>query len=276
MAAIVALILGTSVPGSWAGNRHEDDDDDHEVPFAIASIFFEYNSTDKDLGIHISFDAPGWEVVKVTFPKRTGPRTSSGSDGRRDGRNGDARTLFEVKNGGSLKQVGSTEVFTESAEPALCPEDNEDCNGEELQEAIDAFLAKFPEGTYEFEGRTTDRRELDGEAELSWELPDAVEILDAEANFPTIAWNPGAGNDVALYQVIAEMVVAGANGAEVTYAQTTDVPKGITSVETSDAFAESAEQFETDGTLLELKVEVIAVGRNGNKTTAEAVVFEVP
>ncbi len=275
--AATALLLGAASSAVLA------DEDEEVVEFDETAIFFEYNSTDKDLGIQIFFDAPGWNEVKIYGPdddddggeyaERTW-RDFWSERGWRGERHERERALFEVENGGGLRDIGSTEVFTESAEPPLCPEEEEDCNGAVLQAAIDAFLMKFPEGTYEFEGETVDGRELEGDADLSWDLPTPVEILDAEGNFPTIAWTESVGVEVVGYQVVAEMVVEDADGEEVVYVQATDVPASVTMIETSQQFADLADQFELDGSLLELKIEIIAVGANGNKTITEEPIFE--
>ena len=122
----------------------EDDGTGIEVEFAETEIFFEFNSTDLDLGLHIFFDAEGWERVRVTGP---------------------GGIVFAVDNGGSLKEIGSTEVFTESAEPPL--------DEENLEEEMADFLARFPAGEYEFEGRTVNGDTLLGTAVLSHDLPAA-------------------------------------------------------------------------------------------------------
>jgi hypothetical protein len=278
-AAVAALLLAAATPAI----RADDEDDDEEVvEFDELAIFFEYNSTDKDLGIQIFFDATGWKEVEVQAPDVDedeevddwGWRHAWGGRARRGERREDDGAIFEVENGGGLRDIGSTEIFTESAEPPLCPEEEEDCDGAVLQAAIDAFLMKFPEGTYEFEGETIDGRELEGEAELSWDLPTPVELVDVEENFPTIDWTESIGIEVVAYQVVAEMVVEGPDDDEIVYVQATDVPATVTMIETSPQFAELAEQFEMDGSLLELKVEVIAVGENGNKTITEEPIFE--
>lgn len=129
-----------------------------------------------------------------------------------------------------------------------------------MQAAIDAFLAKFPEGTYEFEGKTIDGEALEGEAELSWDLPTPVEILDPESSFPVIAWTPSVGVAVIGYEIV--------------YVQSTDVPASIRSIETSPEFVRMVERSESDGSLLEFKVEVLATAANGNKTITEATILE--
>ena len=74
-------------------------------------------------------------------------------------------TIFEVENDGSLKEIGSTEVFTERAEPPL-----EEGN---LEESIAEFLALFPEGEYGSEGETVEGDRLVGTAVLTHYIPAA-------------------------------------------------------------------------------------------------------
>lgn len=263
---VFALVLALAVPAALARNPVEDrmedsphrnqrfedhdDDDEEEIEFAETAIFFEFNSTDRDLGIQIFFDAEGWKEVEVKGP---------------DG------SIFEVENGGGLKDIGSTEVFTESAEPELCPEEEEECD---LQAAIEEFLMQFPEGEYEFEGETVEGQELVGSAELSWDLPEAVELIDPAENFPTIEWSAPSEESAEIvgYQAVAELVIEDDEGEEVVYVQSTDLPAGVFSVETSPQFAALVEQF--GDAVVELKVELIAIGANGNKTITEEPVIE--
>jgi hypothetical protein len=220
------------------------------VPFAEADIFFEFNSTDLDLGIQIFFDAEGWRQVKVAGP---------------------GGKVFKVGNGGGLKKIGSTEVFTESAEPALCPEGGGACN---VDQAIADFLAQFPEGTYVFTGKTVAKGKLRGEALLSWSLPAAVEIVDAEGNFPAVVWTPGMGGaEVVGYEVVVE-AVAEIDDDEEVFTQVTQVSTDVTSITSSPEFAAMVDGLSMDGSLVELKVEIIAIGANGNKTITEEAIFE--
>ena len=153
---VQSVTRGDSDSESDSDSDSESDSDSavEAVEFAEAEVFFEYNSTDLDLGIHIFFDAVGWTEVEVEGP---------------DG------SIFEVENGGMLSTLGSTEVFTESAEPPL-DEDN-------LEEDIARFKAMFPEGEYEFEGETIGGADLEGTATLSHALPAAPMMLfpDPEA-----------------------------------------------------------------------------------------------
>ena len=133
IAFVAVLITLALFPGAAPGQ-----DEEKVIEFDEAKIFFEFNATDLDLGIHIFFDAEGWKEVRVSGP---------------------GGTTFQVKNGGSLKEIGSTEVFTESAEPPL--------DEENLQESMAEFLARFPEGEYEFKGKTVEGKKLVGTAVLT-------------------------------------------------------------------------------------------------------------
>ena len=61
---IVALIVATTGPQAWAAD-----------PFEEARIFFEYNSTDNDLGVHVSLDAEDWRT-RSRSSTRTGRPSS--------------------------------------------------------------------------------------------------------------------------------------------------------------------------------------------------------
>ncbi len=228
LAAVVALLV--TAPKVWA------------IPFAETAIFFEFNSTDLDLGIHIFFDATGWEEVEVTGP---------------DG------TIFEVENDGSLREIGSTEVFTESAEPPLCAA--EECEEGELEAAIDAFLAMFPEGKYSFEGTTVEGKKLSGMAELSHDLPVAVSLdLDDFSTDDIILWtdNSEAGDpEIVGYQAVYEFLEQG--GDKRVFVFSVDLPATATMVTVPPNFLSVLPNCS------EAKVEVLAIGADGNKTITE-------
>jgi hypothetical protein len=227
-----ALTLGVMVCVSASSQARN-------IQFDEAEIFFEFNSTDLDLGVQIFFDAEGWEYVEV-----------SGPDG----------TIFVVLNDGSLKEIGSTEVFTESEEPPLDEGD--------LEGSIAAFLALFPEGEYQFSGTTVEGDRLVGTATLTHDLPAAVD-LDLSV-YPTISWSDSSGIDdpeIVGYQVVNELVVK-ENGEERVYEFSVDLPASATQVTVPDEFVELADGY-AKGQILEYKVEVIAIEESGNKTITE-------
>jgi hypothetical protein len=118
----------------WRGDRDE-------IPLDEAEVFIEFNSTDEDLGIQFFWDGEAWDRMKV-----------EASDGR---------TVLRVSAARSLALQGLTEGFFESDEPSV----------DEL--SLEEFLARFPAGTYEFEGRTLEGDELEGETEFTHVIPAA-------------------------------------------------------------------------------------------------------
>ena len=112
--------------------------------FDELEIFFEFNRTDLDLGLQAFLDAPAWRMLKATGP-----------DGK----------IFRIKADGELGHLGITEFDFEGAEPPLV-DDPETATDEEIDAAIEAFLERFPEGEYVFQGHTVDGRKLYGVAEL--------------------------------------------------------------------------------------------------------------
>ena len=133
---VVALILGAAAPDLWAGNH---DDDDEEIPFDEAHIFFELNDTDGDLGIHALIDGEPWKRLVIEDLKE--------------------RKMLDVRVRGRLRRQGLTELFFESAEPTF----------DEL--SPEKFFKRFPEGEYEIEGITLEGEELESEVELTHVMP---------------------------------------------------------------------------------------------------------
>lgn len=127
----MAAIAATPV---FAGDR-----DDDEIPWDVAEVFFELNNTDGDLGIHALVDGGPWKRMKIYDARE--------------------RKILAVAARGRLRRQGMTEIFFESAEPTfdeLAPED---------------FFHRFPEGTYEVEGRTLEGDELESETEITHAMP---------------------------------------------------------------------------------------------------------
>jgi hypothetical protein len=108
--------------------------------FEVARIFFEYNSTDNDLGVHVFVDGEDWRELEIVNPK--------------------GRTIFEVEGKGPYRELGLTELFFEGAEPNL-----DDVPLEDL-------LDLFPEGEYKFIGKVVDGQGITGTAMLSHAIPD--------------------------------------------------------------------------------------------------------
>ncbi len=128
---------------------HDDDDDDgkgkEELELDEAEVFIEWNTTDGDFGIQFFWDGEGWKSMRLE--------------------NSDGKTVLALKTKKNVKQQGLTEGFFESVEPSP----------DEL--SMEEFFDRFPEGTWEFEGRTLDGDEIEGETEFTHVLPAAPDGL---------------------------------------------------------------------------------------------------
>jgi hypothetical protein len=143
---------------------------EEESDFSELRVLIEINATDGDAGFHAKIDADGWKKVRLYDP--------------------DGNLLYKVKGKGAVKQQGLTENFFESAEPSC----------EEVPLAV--VLDRFPEGEYEAEGRSIENEKMEGETELTHDLPGAPEALSpgpddaVEASAPVvITWVAGATLD---------------------------------------------------------------------------------
>ena len=139
-----------------------------QMPFANLKLFFEFNSTDNDLGVQLNLDGKDWRRVTAFDP--------------------DDRQILQIMAHEQLRELGLTELFFESAEPSP---------GE--------VLALFPAGSYRFVGVTVDEEGLVGTATLSHDLPPAPvfspsngELVDR--NTLVIEWRPIPG--IASFQLI--------------------------------------------------------------------------
>jgi len=139
------------------------------VPFADLVMFFEFNSTDNDLGVQVMLDAEGWNLITAESPDR--------------------RNILHITARNELGSLGITELRFESAEPSPA-----------------GVLRRFPPGAYHFRGLTVERGGvLDGVAMLSHDIPTAPVMspedgaADIDPANTIIAWNaiPGlAGFEV--------------------------------------------------------------------------------
>lgn len=252
---LLSALLVTTAPVAWA--QEED-----ELTFDDADLFFELNDTDGDLGIQSTIDGEAWRQLEIEDP--------------------DDRRLLDVVASSSLRRQGLTEINFESAEPTF----------DEL--APEEFFERFPEGTYDIEARTLESEALEAEVDLTHLLPappdnvtiageDAVEGCD-DVDPPTISegdavidWDPvevshpeiGRTNepiDVTLYQVFVEYDREDDEPSELVYQF--DVPPDVTSVTVSADIIQLAGEFEGS------KFEIITREASGNLTSIESC-FEV-
>jgi len=179
LAALVALIMGSSAAGSarqavadWAPRRLE-----------FAKIYFEFNSSANDLGVHVFLDGEDWTTLTIVNPE--------------------GETIFEVGGQGPYATLGLTELFFEGAEPSL----------DEFP--VNELLALFPEGRYSFSGKTVGGGNVRGTATLTHAIPAGPEVSAGVGpnDHLIIRWEAASGapdgfpdeaSHVVAYQVIVE------------------------------------------------------------------------
>jgi hypothetical protein len=132
IAAMAAFILAVAAPVVLA-------DDESEIPFDVANLFFELNDTDGDLGIHALIDGEAWMELEIEDP--TG------------------REMLDIRVKGRLQKQGLTEIFFESAEPTF----------DELPPS--EFFRRFPQGIYEIGGVTLEGDALESKTGLTHVMP---------------------------------------------------------------------------------------------------------
>ncbi len=152
-----ALILGAGAPDASAGKKGKNEA--AEVALSIAKIYWEFNSSGPDLGVHVMLDGEDWKSMKIFHEN--------------------GKLLFAVEGKQGYKQLGMTELFFEGAEPNLITD-------VELEDLLDLF----PEGEYEFEGLTVDGDEIGAEAFFSHAIPDGPEVSadDVVGDLLVIEW----------------------------------------------------------------------------------------
>jgi len=271
LVAVVALVLGAFAPELWArGERHHNDDGE-EMSFEVAEIYFELNDTDEDLGIHALVDGEPWKRIKIEGPNE--------------------RVLLIVSAWSRLRRQGLTELFFESAEPPFESDDPE-----EVTLTPEQFFQRFPEGTYEIEGRTLEGDELESEVEVTHVMPAppeptvngfdmAVQCDEEEPDYDatevsgpvTIAWpavtmshpneeGGGAGVQppvpvtIVNYEVVVEVELE-VDGEEFTSVFSVVLPPDEMSVTIPEEFIALGDTF---------KYEVLAREESSNQTAVES------
>ena len=147
---VLALMLGVAAPACWA---QDEDNEDGPLEFDEAKFNIEFNSTDEDLGVQAFVDGEPVKKVIIRGPKNENSEKK--------------KTIFALTTKRGLKHQGIAELFFESGEPTL----------EEV--SVQEFIARFPEGTYEFIGRTIENDKIEGEAEFTWVIPCGPTGLEA-------------------------------------------------------------------------------------------------
>jgi hypothetical protein len=121
-------------------------DDDNEIPFDVAQLFFELNNTDGDLGIHGKIDGGPWLHIQIEDPNE--------------------RRIMAVRTRGRMRRQALTELSFESAEPPFGSDDPD-----EITLTPEEFFKRFPVGTYEVEGWSQEGEELESETKVTHLMP---------------------------------------------------------------------------------------------------------
>ncbi len=135
LAALVALTMVASGPS--VAKRAAPEAERRRLD--LAKVYFEYNSSANDLGVHVSLDGEGWKSLTIL--------------------NSDGETIFEVDGTGPYADLGLTELFFEGAEPSL----------DEVP--LEELLGLFPEGKYAYSGETVAGGSVRGTATLTHAIP---------------------------------------------------------------------------------------------------------
>ena len=207
------------------------------VPLKEAKFNIEHNFTDSDTGFQGAIDSEGWEELTVTGP---------------------GGIVLELEATGKLRQLGLTELFFETVEPA-----NADV-------PVKNLLARLPAGNYVMSGTTPDGNFTRGTAWLTHNIPRGATLLSPSsgakvpfANLP-MAWSAvnrtidGKPIRIIAYQLIVEKDrpphphMIGKRGSLSMY-----LPPTVTHMTVPKEFLEPATAY---------KWEVLAIEPSGNQT----------
>ena len=212
-----------------------------DIPLKDAKLNIEHNATDKDTGFQGVIDSEGWQRLDVRGP------------------DGDVLT-FEGR--GTLGELGLTELFFETVEPA-----NADV-------PIDEMLAKLPEGNYTIAGTAMENGESTGQtsgtAWLTHDVPSGPEAHHARRGrdrararrrrplaarvSKTITGEPVK---IIAYQLIIEKDVEPHRHMIGKFGLSMYLPPYVTQIAVPDGFLEPGTAYNW---------EVLAIERSGNQT----------
>ena len=224
--------------------------------FDEASVYFELNNTDGDLGIHSLVDGEAWK--KLVYRDTRGKK------------------MLDIRVKGRMKKQGLTEIFFESAEPPFESDDPE-----EVTLSPEEFFERFPEGDYHIRGVTLEGEVMESVVEVTHLIPAPPDIyingdpipgecdeeeLPAFEELSEISWDPvtmshddlgrtGEEVEVDKYQVVLER-------EEPTPLNfTLDLSPDVTAVEIPEGLVNPGD---------EIKIEVLVREESGNQTATES------
>jgi hypothetical protein len=230
---LLAATLGTLVTAAFAPKGWADDDDG-DLTLSTLKFFIEFNCTNADIGVQCVLGGEPYDSLR-----------GYGPDGRR---------IVDLRPRNGLKLQGMSDFFFESAEPSF----------DEF--SLADFLDRFREGIYEFESRTLDGIEQDGETLFTHDIPEGPVItspLEGDVVDPgntIITWEPVTLTTALLppqrpvniigYQVIVTRV-------DPLKVFSVDVKPDVTSMSVPPEFLEPGTEYE---------LEILAVEESDNQT----------
>ena len=237
LAVVPAFAAACSGNGASDGKADAGGD---AIPLKEAKLNIEHNATDNDTGFQGAIDSEGWKHLDVRGP---------------DG------AVLRLEGRGKLGELGLTELFFESVEPA-----NADVPLEEL-------LKTLPEGDYTIAGETMEVGEsggtTSGTALLTHDIPAGPELLSpaAGAVVPTTgvvaSWGPVTKTitdedvNIIAYQLIIERDEDPPEHMIGKIGLSMYLPASVTSIAIPDGFLEAGTPY---------LWEVLAIEESGNQT----------
>lgn len=178
-AAAAVVVMGVSITSATATAPCGE--------FGECKALIEINATDGDIGFHFLVDGDDLNSIRLHDP--------------------DGVKVFQDMAKGPLSEQKLTETFAESAEP-LCYDpilDEDPENDDEDFVTLEEFLERWAAGTYVFTGSADEGEKLEGETELTYELPAAPDLTSGSFGFDgsVISW--GSGVDLGVCATEAEL-----------------------------------------------------------------------
>lgn len=236
LTAVVALLFFLAAPvESRAAEGGGDDAPEVTTPFASIKFFIEYNETDGDIGLQ----------VFVGGEPPYGKLNGFGPDGEK---------ILAVGPERGLKMQGISELFFESAEPPLATF------------SLEAFLARFPEGSYRFESETITATNQKGDGMLTHVIPAGPVITSpkegevVDPSTTVVVWEP-VTHTAALNPPQRPVTIVGyqviVTREDPIRAFSVDVGPEVNSVSVPAEFMEPGTEYE---------VEILSIEKSDNQT----------
>jgi hypothetical protein len=234
---LLSLVLpacgGEGVGGSPTSSKPE------EAAFEQAKLLIEHNATDLDTGFQGFVDGDAWKELHILGPN--------------------GHEILHVQAKGKLRDLGLTELFFESEEPA------------NAEVPIPEMLANLPEGTYTFKGKLAGSGSITGTTTLSHTIPKgpvltapSAAAVISPAGGVVFSWQAvteslsGGPVNIASYELIVEKDVPDPfPNAFAAIKLSIHLPPSVTSFTVSSPFFQAATSY---------KWEVLAIEQNGNQT----------